>query len=134
MTFEEVYKYAKKVLGKRVYSKDKTAFLIDGTLGFGNRHNVWVRDLNTKEINIFARNVTFAGMHKMIEGLYDTTEAEQLELFSIGSKMEEKKQVIQNKLTQKSSGSFPPPPMSEDEYGNITLEEFERYYNIGYPA
>ncbi len=126
MTFEEVYKFAKKILGKRVYSKDKTAFLIDGTLGFGDRHNVWYRDQETKNIHIFARNVTFAGMHKMIDGLYNTTEAEQLDLFSIGSKREEK---TNTKIIKKPSYEVIPPPESEDDYGNITLEEFERYCN-----
>lgn len=126
MTFEEVYKFAKKILGKRVYSKDKTAFLIDSTLGFGDRHNIWYRDQVTKNIHIFARNVTFAGMYKMIDGLYNTTEAEQLDLFSIGSKREEK---INTKIIKKPSYEVIPPPESEDDYGHITFEEFERYSN-----
>lgn len=139
MKFEDLIEEAKRLCGsRRVYSKDNTAFLIDGIIGFGNRHNIWFRDKD-KQIHIFAKNVSFDNMSMVLRGLYGNPEAnserkntmssnynktfvsqgsKQMELFDNQTK-EKVKQIN----TRKSSGYF---PESENDYGNYTFEEWER--------
>lgn len=139
MKFEELIEEAKRLCGsRRVYSKDNTAFLIDGIVGFGNRHNIWFRDAD-KKIHIFAKNVSFENMSMVLRGLYGNPEvnlerkntmspndnktfislkSKQMELFD-----NETKERVKQSNTRKSSRYF---PEYEDDYGNYTFEDWER--------
>lgn len=122
MKFSVLIENAKKICGdRRVYSKDNTAFLIDGIIGFGDRHNVWFKD-SEKKIHIIARNVSYENMNLIISGLFAggnimvNKQMQQLDLFGNSGVMNIKK--VDNRI---------PKVESEEEYGNYTFEEWSKW-------
>lgn len=118
MKFIDLLNEAKKICGdRRVYSRDNTAFLVDGIIGFGDRHNIWFRDKD-KKIHIFAKNIAFENMLIILRGLYGGPIKE----FDMNNEEKVKSKPYQMDLF-KNENNIP-----EDDYGNYTFEEFEKYH------